>query len=699
MKLKILMSRLSAWNRHRLAKRKLKRLFSENAASNSLAIDLNEWLTIPAATAPTHSTKKLRCDVVVCVHNARDDVERCLESVGKNTPELARLIIVDDGSSPQTADFVRGWPERHTDIHVELVRNDQAQGYTKAANIGLRRAIESNGIDFVILLNSDTIAPPGWAERIMQCGASEEKIGVVGPLSNCASWQSVPRIFDDRMDWLVNDLPDGFTVDSYAAAIASRSPRRYPLVGFVNGFCFAIKITCLKDVGIFDEDNFGRGYGEENDFCLTASRSGWKLAIADDAFVFHAQSKSYSNERRAALVAHADGQLVRKHGKAAIQHNLEMTRASRNLAYMRAQALEIGAPLPEVPEHQPSVLFLLPAGSAGGGSNVVMSEARALSALGTRTAILNQEKFYADFEASYRDSPVERRYFSDEKGLIATCNEFDVIIFTLYRTLSWLHPLKKHLKEKKFVYYIQDFEPYFFPAYSPDWYEAWASYSLFPEATRVTKSEWNRRELSSQVGLDAHVLGPSHDERVFQPLRKHDQRSGPTQILAMVRPSSPRRAAELTVEVLRALHDKYSAIVQLHVFGCSQAEWAVVAGDLAGHALCHGELRPVQVAQLMSIVDIFLDASHFQAMGLTTIEAMACGVAVVSTNHGGPPEFIVDGENGLLVKEQTPAAYVNAIERLLLDQEHRMRMSFRAMEVSRFTSDRAARKLLSCIQG
>lgn len=636
---------------------------------------------------------------MVCVHNARDDVERCLDSVARNTPELSRLVIIDDGSQPLTADFLSAWAAARTSHrHVELVRNEQAQGYTKAANRGLKQLIEKGeGADFVILLNSDTIVPPGWANKLMRCGLSDEKIGIVGPLSNCASWQSVPRIFDERKDWLVNELPDGFTVDSYASAIEARSPRRYPFVGVINGFCFAIKTACLKDVGLFDEENFGLGYGEENDFCLTASKKGWKLAVADDAFVYHAQSKSYSNERRATLVAHASAQLERKHGSAAIRRGVEMTRESRNLAYMRAQALQIELSLPSLPKKQPSMLFLLPAATAGGGSNVVMSEARALGELGIHVAILNQATFYADFEGSYRDSQIERRYFSNENELLAACQDFDVIVFTLFRTLSWIHPFKKQLQKKKFVYYIQDFEPYFFSPYSPDWYEAWASYSLFPEAIRVTKSAWNQRELITQVGLDAHVLGPSFDERVFQPLRKRDPKSGALQILAMVRPSSPRRAAELTVDILRSLYRRNREVIQLHVFGCSREEWNRISGDLADQVFFHGELRPIQVSQLMSLIDIFIDASHFQAMGLTSIEAMACGVAVVSTMNGGPPEFITDGVNGVLIKEQTPEAFVKAVENLALDHEKRVEISFRAMEISRFTSDRAARNLLSCL--
>ena len=59
------------------------------------------------------------------------------------------------------------------------------------------------------------------------------------------------------------------------------------------GFCMYIRRAALADVGLFDVETFGRGYGEENDFCLRASARGWRHLLACDTFVYHEGSVSF----------------------------------------------------------------------------------------------------------------------------------------------------------------------------------------------------------------------------------------------------------------------------------------------------------------------------------------------------------------------------------------------------------------------
>ena len=54
-----------------------------------------------------------------------------------------------------------------------------------------------------------------------------------------------------------------------------------------------IRRACLDDVGLFDAEQFGRGYGEESDFCLRASARGWRHLLACDTFVLHAGAVSF----------------------------------------------------------------------------------------------------------------------------------------------------------------------------------------------------------------------------------------------------------------------------------------------------------------------------------------------------------------------------------------------------------------------
>jgi hypothetical protein len=65
------------------------------------------------------------------------------------------------------------------------------------------------------------------------------------------------------------------------------------------GFCMHIRRACLDQVGLFDAQRFGRGYGEENDFCMRAAGAGWRNVLAGDVFVYHEGAVSFSGERLA----------------------------------------------------------------------------------------------------------------------------------------------------------------------------------------------------------------------------------------------------------------------------------------------------------------------------------------------------------------------------------------------------------------
>jgi GT2 family glycosyltransferase len=87
-----------------------------------------------------------------------------------------------------------------------------------------------------------------------------------------------------------------------------------PYVPLIHGFCFGIKREVIDTIGFLDEDNFPRGYGEENDYCFRASDAGFLLVVATHTFVFHAKSKSYPDSTRIALMREASDALDRLHG-------------------------------------------------------------------------------------------------------------------------------------------------------------------------------------------------------------------------------------------------------------------------------------------------------------------------------------------------------------------------------------------------
>ena len=207
----------------------------------------------------------LELDIVVCIHNALDHAERCLASLVTRTTIGFRLLVVNDGSDEATTARLRSLA--HDEPRVEVIETNGPLGYTCAANIGLRASTAA----FVVLMNSDTIVPRLWAEGMLECMASDRRLGIVGPLSNAASWQSVPKRYDDTGTWTINELPGGYSVDEFAELVYLTSGRRFPHVDLLNGFCLMVRRAVLEQVGYLDEATFPRGYGEENDYCFSGS--------------------------------------------------------------------------------------------------------------------------------------------------------------------------------------------------------------------------------------------------------------------------------------------------------------------------------------------------------------------------------------------------------------------------------------------
>lgn len=84
------------------------------------------------------------------------------------------------------------------------------------------------------------------------------------------------------------------------------------------------------------------------------------------------------------------------------------------------------------------------------------------------------------------------------------------------------------------------------------------------------------------------------------------------------------------------------------------------------------------VAPMIKSADLVVQPSHFEALGLSAIEALACGVPLVASAVGGLLDFVVDGENGRLCPPQDPSALAACIGPLLSDAGARARLAARA---------------------
>ena len=234
---------------------------------------------------PGRKPQRKRVAVVIPVHDGRHTTA-CLDTVLATVQPPHRIIVVDDTS--RDPELVRALDQLARQRRIRLIRNPRNLGFVSSANAGLAAA---RGHD-VVLLNSDTLVPPGWIEDLAAAGYSAPDIGTVTPLSNHATIVSYPGAADD------NPVPD-HKATLRLAALAKRANDCTTIeIPVAVGFCMFIRHDCLNEVGLLRADVFAQGYGEENDFCLRARHLGWRHVAAPGVFVAHVGGGSFGAAAR-----------------------------------------------------------------------------------------------------------------------------------------------------------------------------------------------------------------------------------------------------------------------------------------------------------------------------------------------------------------------------------------------------------------
>jgi GT2 family glycosyltransferase len=169
------------------------------------------------------------------------------------------------------------------------------------------------------------------------------RLGLVGPMSSAASHQSIPDHKSKNNQTAINKLPNGITeedMNKYCEEWSAEMPQ--PLVPLVHGFCLGVTRQLINTIGLFDEDNFPRGYGEENDYCFRAMDAGFGAIIATDTYIFHEKSKSYTDsEKRIALMKRGSDKLRELHGDERVQRAIKTMQNNPALITMREKAAEL----------------------------------------------------------------------------------------------------------------------------------------------------------------------------------------------------------------------------------------------------------------------------------------------------------------------------------------------------------------------
>ncbi|MFA5627750.1 MAG: glycosyltransferase [Thiohalomonadaceae bacterium] len=225
-------------------------------------------------------------DVIIPVYRGYALTRNCIESVLASVGLVPFELVVVDDCSPEPE--LSAWLQQEAALgRFTLLTNDDNLGFVRSVNCGMALHPDRD----VVLLNSDTEVADGWLDRLCRCVDSAPDIGTATPFSNNATICSYP-VFAHG-----SELPAGWSVAALDDLFRRCNAGEVVDIPTAVGFCMYIRRACLDATGLFDEQAFGKGYGEENDFCMRAAALGWRHVLCADCFVAHIGAVSFAEER------------------------------------------------------------------------------------------------------------------------------------------------------------------------------------------------------------------------------------------------------------------------------------------------------------------------------------------------------------------------------------------------------------------
>jgi glycosyltransferase involved in cell wall biosynthesis len=471
-----------------------------------------------------------------------------------------------------------------------------------------------------VLLNSDTVARPGWLATLQYATADEPNVGIVGAkllypdgriqFGGTIRNSGAPEWFDHRFR---------FHRGEYGPANIA-----HPVLA-VTGACMYLTRQCLDEIGLFNE-NFPMAY-EDVDLCLRGWQAGHRCIYWPAAELTHLESVTR-------------GTAVR-----------ERERASQRLFWERwGDFLDVRDV--RTPEGKLRLVYVTEDTGVGGGHRDIFEHLNRLSERGHAAELWT----LAD-PPDWFDLHVPVRTFADYEDLVRELTPVRAIkIATWWNTARavWESAVTHGVP----VYFVQDIETSYYPHDPLERDAVLASYR--PEFRYMTISSWNQERLR-ELGVDAELVPPGIDLDTFRPLAGVRRRTD--MILALGRSNALKNLA-LTLD---AWHQLPEPRPELCLFG--------IEPDVASGPGIRYVTGPTdaEVNALFNEATVFVQTSVHEGFCLPPLESMATGGAVVCTDAHGNRDFCESGRN-CLMPTADPAGVAGAVQRLLADPELRTRL-------------------------
>jgi len=231
--------------------------------------------------------------LVILHFNKPDLTGACLESVKQLEVKNFKLEVVIVNNNPlEEIDFLKKrFPEF---IFLEVKEN---LGFTGGNNFGLNRVLKDK-VDFVFLLNNDTLLDKNLMAGLLKAAKSKPQGGIFAPKIYFAPHYEFHRKRylekeRGRVIWYAGGLFDWRNIIASHRGVDEVDQGQYhrlEITDFASGCAMFVREEVFEKVGLFDEKYFL--YWEDVDFCWRAKQSGYKILFDPLAKVWHANAGS-----------------------------------------------------------------------------------------------------------------------------------------------------------------------------------------------------------------------------------------------------------------------------------------------------------------------------------------------------------------------------------------------------------------------
>jgi GT2 family glycosyltransferase/glycosyltransferase involved in cell wall biosynthesis len=650
----------------------------------------------------TIKQENIMIDIIIPVYNGFEYLGALFDSIIANTTYSSyNLIIVDDASPDDKIwSFLQKFKKENSNINIKLIQNEKNLGFVQTVN----KAVSLSQNHFV-LLNTDTEVPDGWLERLMQPILKSNKVASTTPMTNAGTIFSFPYFLED------NEIFGDLSVDIIDSYFKQVNIAQEIVVPTGMGFCMGFNKDIVAEIGMFDAETFGKGYGEENDWCQRAILAGYKNICVPNLFVYHKHGGSFPSVEKEKLIATNLSKLNDKHPTydAQVQEYIkdDPLKEMRDFLIMMISANEIVSKEP--------VLFF--DHELGGGANVYTDKfVKEKIEIGESVVVFSYSLAKQLFYVRYFFAEYEIAYEMEEKEeLIWLLDKFAIGQIILSQIVSYEKPLNllsfildiKENNNSKLIFLVHD---YFCvcPSYNLlnqngeycgipqditicerclsvnkgqfklyvkntdiiQWRKEWFNFLIQTDEIICFSNSSKEIVLRAYPELDNEkIVIKQHKVDYIERLANIEKKQDKTKVIGVLGGINFVKGSKIVLEMVQIIEQEN---LDMHIVIIGDFSEKIVSDVLT----VHGKYQQNEIVDLVEKykIDIFIIPSIWpETFSYTTEEIMQMNMPLVVFDMGAPAERVKKYDKGIIVTEASAVSVINSIKKDTFTQLVRVR--------------------------